>query len=57
MFGPIERALSRISVIKQLLCDREYSSIHINCLCCLLQLGIEGLKSIVELATKDYNGL
>lgn len=57
MFGPNERSVSRIAVIKQLLCDRNFSSIHINCLCCLLQIGVQGLQSLLELAAKDMNGL
>lgn len=57
MFGPNERSLSKINIINQLLCDKDFTSIHLNCLCCLLQLGIAGLRSLVELATKDFNGL
>ena len=57
VIGPNERSHMRMSVIKQIMCERSLYSIHINCLCALLQLGIEGLRMLVDLATKDYNGL
>jgi hypothetical protein len=57
LFGPNERSHGKINIIQQLICDRNFSSIHINGICCLLQLGSLGLRALVELATKDFNGL
>lgn len=55
--GPNQRSFQRIQIIRQLICEPVLCSIQLNCLCCLLQLGYEGLKTIIELATKDYNKL
>ena len=39
------------------MCEPVMSSLQGSCLACMLQLGYEGLRHLVELATKDYNRL
>lgn len=39
------------------MCEPLMSGLQTNCLTCLLQLGYEGLRHLIELATKDYNRL
>ena len=55
--GPNEKSYERIQVIRQLMCEPAMQSMQVNCMACLLQLGYEGLRHLVELATKDYNRL
>ena len=55
--GPNEKSYERVQVIRQILCEPVMSSLQSNCVACLLQLGYEGLRHLVELATKDYNRL
>lgn len=40
--GPNERSLSRISVIKGLLCEPSLKRFQLPCFCSLIQLGFEG---------------
>lgn len=55
--GPNEKSFERIQVIRQLICEPHLAHLQTNCMACLLQLGYEGLRHLVELATKDYNRL
>ena len=55
--GPNEKSFERIPILRQLICENTLETLQLNCLACLLQLGYEGLKHVIELATRDQGGL
>jgi hypothetical protein len=57
VIGPNDRSLSRMGIIKALLCDPSLRNIQVHCFCALLSMGYDGFHSLVDLAAKDYNSL
>jgi hypothetical protein len=57
LLGPQEKSFLKLGVIKGLMCEPNLRRLQMSCLCTLLQLGFEGFLALLDLASKDFNGL
>ncbi len=57
VLGPNERSSLRLPVLKAIVCEPTLVHVQVNCICAMLQVGYDGLVALVDVATKDINGM
>lgn len=57
LIGPNDKSLSKINVLKALMCEPSQRGLQLACFCTLIQLGFEGFMALMELAVRDFGGI
>ncbi len=57
MIGPNEKSISRLGILKSLLCEPTLKHLQLHCFCAMMKLGYAGLHAVLDICSKDYNSL